>query len=94
MRVGCIAAFPAASVLTFAAAPVHSDKATLCRSPALWMRRVQVLAKERAMFSHLIESAMHSTPQGFVGVSLIFVYFCVIVATAFYRIKKGDHMHH
>ena len=27
------------------------------------MRRVQVLAKERAMFSHLIESAMHSTPQ-------------------------------
>ena len=47
------------------------------------------------MFNELVSNAMHSTPQGFVGVSLlIFVYFCVIVATAFYRIKKGDHMHH
>ena len=51
-------------------------------------------AKESAMFNELVSNAMHSTPQGFVGVSLIFVYFCVIVATAFYRIKKGDHMHH
>lgn len=42
------------------------------------------------MFNELVSNAMHSTPQGFVGVSLIFVYFCVIVATAFYRIKKGD----
>ena len=42
------------------------------------------------MFNELVSNAM----QGFVGVSLIFVYFCVIVATAFYRIKKGDHMHH
>ena len=39
------------------------------------------------MFNELVSNAMHSTPQGF-------VYFCVIVATAFYRIKKGDHMHH
>ena len=94
VRVGCITAFPAASVLTFAAAPVHSDKATLCRSPALWMRRVQVLAKERAMFSHLIESAMHSTPQGFVGVGLIFVYFVIMMCAIVYRIRKGDHMQH
>lgn len=36
------------------------------------------------MFNELVSNAMHSTPQGFVGVSLIFVYFCVIVATAFY----------
>ena len=41
------------------------------------------------MFNELVSNAMHSTPQGFVGVSLIFVYFCVIVATAFYRIKKA-----
>ena len=40
------------------------------------------------MFNELVSNAMHSTPQGFVGVSLIFV------STAFYRIKKGDHMHH
>jgi len=33
------------------------------------------------MFNELVSNAMHSTPQGF-------------VATAFYRIKKGDHMHH
>ena len=46
------------------------------------------------MLTELIDNAMHSTSQGFVGVSLIFVYFCFIVATAFYRIKKGEHMHH
>ena len=27
------------------------------------------------MFNELVSNAMHSTPQGFVGVSLIFVYF-------------------
>ena len=42
------------------------------------------------MFNELVSNAMHSTPQGFVGVSLIFVYFCVIVATAFYR-KRRSH---
>ena len=46
------------------------------------------------MFNELVSNAMHSTPQGFVGVSRICVYFCVSGATAFYRIKKGDHMHH
>jgi hypothetical protein len=46
------------------------------------------------MLNELIQNAMHSSPQGFLGVSLIAIYFCVIVATAFYRIGKGDHMHH
>ncbi len=46
------------------------------------------------MLLELISNAMHSTPQGFVGVTLIFLYFCLIVATAFYRIRKGDHMLH
>ena len=46
------------------------------------------------MFSELFSNVMHSTPQGFVGVTIIFVYFAFIVATAFYRIKKADHMHH
>ena len=35
------------------------------------------------MFNELVSNAMHSTPQGFVGVSLIFVYFCVIVAVSY-----------
>lgn len=46
------------------------------------------------MVAELFENMMHSTPQGFVGVSLIFIYFVIIVSTAFYRIKKGDHLHH
>lgn len=46
------------------------------------------------MLHELIQNAMHSTPQGFVGVSLIVIFFCVIVAAAFYRIGKGAHMHH
>lgn len=46
------------------------------------------------MFNELVSNAMHSAPQGFAGVSLIFVYFCVIVATAFHRTKEGDRMRH
>lgn len=46
------------------------------------------------MISELFNNMMHSTPQGFVGVGLIGIYFCVIVTTAFYRIGKGDHLHH
>lgn len=46
------------------------------------------------MFSTLIHSAMQSTPQGFVGVSLIFLYFIVMMCAIIYRIKKGDHMEH
>lgn len=46
------------------------------------------------MINLLMENVMHSTPQAFVGVSLIGIYFCVIVATAFYRISKGEHLEH
>lgn len=46
------------------------------------------------MIHDLIMNALHSTPQGFVGVILIFLYFFVIIGVALYRIKKGDHMHH
>ena len=42
----------------------------------------------------LLQNAMHSTAAGFVGVSMIFIYFVLIVSTACYRIKKGDHMRH
>ncbi len=46
------------------------------------------------MFAELVHNAMQSTPQGFLGVSLIGIYFVVIVATAIHRIRKGEHMHH
>lgn len=46
------------------------------------------------MLNELIYNALHSTPQGFVGISLIVVYFVVILAVAFYRINKGAHLHH
>ncbi len=39
----------------------------------------------------LFSNMLHSTPQGYLGVSLIFIYFVVIVATALYRIKNSDH---
>jgi len=46
------------------------------------------------VLSELWTNAMHSTAAGFLGVSAIFIYMACIVGTAFYRIKKGDHMHH
>ena len=46
------------------------------------------------MLGELFEGMMHSTPQGFVGVGLIFIYFVVIFSTAIYRVKKGDHLDH
>ncbi len=46
------------------------------------------------MLLELITNALHSSPQAFLGVGLIFVYFCVIVATAIYRIKKAEHIEH
>ncbi len=42
----------------------------------------------------LIHNAMQSTPQGFVGVGLIFFYFVVMVAAIVYRVKKGEHLDH
>ena len=47
-----------------------------------------------SMILELIENAMHSSPQAFFGVGLIGVYFTVILATAAYRIWKGEHLHH
>ena len=44
--------------------------------------------------AELFHNMMHSTAAGFVGVTGIFCYMAVIVCTAFYRIRKGDHMHH
>ncbi len=44
-------------------------------------------------FSELIGSAMHSTPQGFVGVGCIIIYFCVILYAIVYRVKRGEHVH-
>jgi hypothetical protein len=46
------------------------------------------------MIMELVTNAMHSTPQGFLGVTLIGVYFVVIVCTAIYRIRQGDHLQH
>ncbi len=44
--------------------------------------------------NELFESVMQSTPQGFVGVGLILIYFTVMVSTIIYRIKKGEHVEH
>ncbi|MDE7012374.1 hypothetical protein JBF11_00680 [Taurinivorans muris] len=46
------------------------------------------------MFGQLMENVMHSTPQGVLGVSLIFIYFAIMLAAIIYRIKKGEHVHH
>jgi hypothetical protein len=42
----------------------------------------------------LVESAQHSTSQGVVGVGLIFFYFLVILLSAVWRIKRGEHLSH
>lgn len=44
--------------------------------------------------SELISNMMGSTPQGFVGVGLIFVYFAIMMAAIAMRIKRGDHVSH
>lgn len=44
--------------------------------------------------SELVSGMMHSTAQGFVGVSLIFIYFAIIMAAVAMRIKRGDHVRH
>lgn len=42
--------------------------------------------------SELISNMMTSSPQGFVGVSLIFFYFVVMMAAVALRIKRADHV--
>jgi hypothetical protein len=46
------------------------------------------------MISELVNNAAHSTPQGLVGVGIIFLYFFVMMGAIVYRIKKGEHMEH
>lgn len=44
--------------------------------------------------SELVGSMSHATPQGFVGVGLIFIYFAVMMGGVAYRIKRGEHISH
>ena len=45
-----------------------------------------------SVVGELISNAYHSTAQGYLGVSLIFIYMAVIVGVALYRIKtSGGH---
>lgn len=46
------------------------------------------------MLEYFINGIAHATPQGYVGVTLILVYFAVMMSAVIYRIKKGDHMRH
>ncbi len=46
------------------------------------------------ILTELWGNMMHSTPQAFLGVPAIFIYFSIIVVTAAYRIRKADHMDH
>jgi hypothetical protein len=46
------------------------------------------------MLTELIGNMLQSTPQGCLGVTLIGVYFVVIVGAAVYRIGKGEHLQH
>jgi hypothetical protein len=41
------------------------------------------------MFAELLTDMAHSTPQGTVGVSLIFIYLAWIITVAFIRIQQG-----
>ncbi len=40
------------------------------------------------MIEELITNMGHSTDQGIIGVSAIYIYMVIIVVTAFYRIKQ------
>lgn len=44
--------------------------------------------------AELVDGMMHSTPQGFVGVGLIFIYFIIMMSAVVMRIRRGDHVHH
>lgn len=44
--------------------------------------------------AELFTNMMHSTTRGFIGVTFIFCYMAWILATALYRVKKGDHLGH
>lgn len=46
------------------------------------------------MLAELLKDMAASTPQGFVGVSLIFIYLVWILTTAFIRIHQTKNEHH
>ena len=46
------------------------------------------------MLGELFGNMMHSTVQGFIGVTGIFAYLAAIVIAALYRIKEGMNEHH
>ena len=47
-----------------------------------------------SMIGELIHNALDSTPQGFVGVGLIFFYFCIMMWAIVMRIRRGEHIEH
>jgi hypothetical protein len=44
-----------------------------------------------SVLGELLTNAYHSTAQGYLGVSLIYIYMATIVGVALYRIKKSGH---
>ncbi len=44
--------------------------------------------------TELYHNVLKSSLPGTLGVIGIFTYMALILSTAFYRIVKGDHMHH
>lgn len=46
------------------------------------------------MIAELVENMFHSSAAGTVGVIGIFTYMAVILCSALYRIKKGEHLDH
>ncbi len=50
--------------------------------------------EEDVMLGELIGNALHSSVQGFIGVTAIFTYLAVIIIAAAYRIKEGMNEHH
>lgn len=46
------------------------------------------------MFGELLKDMAHSTSQGTVGVSLIFIYLAWIIVVGLLRIKQGKAEHH
>lgn len=46
------------------------------------------------ILNELLYNIGKSSLPGVLGVTGIFTYMTIILVTAFYRIYKGDHMHH
>ena len=46
------------------------------------------------IIAELIDNMLHTSLRAWIGVGAIFVYMTIILATALFRIKKGDHLDH